>query len=628
MFKLVIQDDEGKTTVVPLIRDEITIGRKEGNTIRLTERNVSRRHARIHRTNGSIAIEDLNSYNGIIVNGARIQGRVDLTESDRVQIGDYLIELKTERAAKAGAAAEAPQATQPMERVDPMGNTPVPEPMADVTSEAATRPVAVTSPTAPQPVQAPPPAAPPPTPVTPQALADTDPGLATAPQAIARMVVLSSNFAGKEFPLDKPACVIGRTDDNDIVIDHRSISRHHAKIVQEQGRFAVVDLQSSNGVRVNGEEYGKVELRRGDVVDLGHVRLRFVEAGEDFVLGRDAQIVDLAAEASGGGRSMLWAALGVLVIGGAIAALALRGGDDGNKDSESSAGSRIENKQPKNPVVADAPADAGQVIDDPGGDVGAHLNAAREALHAEEWANMQAAALEALAIDPTNEEAKRLKEQAKRELENELRFGTFRDAVAKKDYEKVKQTFEKIDRDSVYRLRAQNDYDRIKGEFVREVEADARKRADAANCKSLAKLAQRARRVWPEAGDAADNFMADCKRNTQVAAKDPPKKDPPKKDPPRKDPPKKDPPPSGLSADDAAAEASNAAKAGNYGRAYKLCEDALDVDANHPQARMVCTIASCKMKNSKRAKRHYGKLSASSKRAVKQLCASSGIVLE
>ena len=41
MFKLVIQDDEGKTTVVPLIRDEITNGRKEGNTIRLTERNVS-----------------------------------------------------------------------------------------------------------------------------------------------------------------------------------------------------------------------------------------------------------------------------------------------------------------------------------------------------------------------------------------------------------------------------------------------------------------------------------------------------------------------------------------------------------------------------------------------------------
>ena len=44
MFKLSIEDDEGKTTVVPLARDEMTVGRLEGNTIRLTERNVSRKH--------------------------------------------------------------------------------------------------------------------------------------------------------------------------------------------------------------------------------------------------------------------------------------------------------------------------------------------------------------------------------------------------------------------------------------------------------------------------------------------------------------------------------------------------------------------------------------------------------
>jgi pSer/pThr/pTyr-binding forkhead associated (FHA) protein len=90
MQKLVIQDDEGKTTVVPLIRDEITIGRKEGNTIRLTERNVSRRHARIVRNNGSVVIEDLNSYNGVRVNGSRIQGRCQISMSDRIQIGDYI----------------------------------------------------------------------------------------------------------------------------------------------------------------------------------------------------------------------------------------------------------------------------------------------------------------------------------------------------------------------------------------------------------------------------------------------------------------------------------------------------------------------------------------------------------
>src|SRR5262245_62677851 len=98
MFKLIIEDDEGKTTVVPLIRDEITIGRKEGNTIRLTERNVSRRHAKLLKQNGSVYIEDVNSYNGIRVNGDRISGRHAVNEGDRIQIGDYQLALKMDKA--------------------------------------------------------------------------------------------------------------------------------------------------------------------------------------------------------------------------------------------------------------------------------------------------------------------------------------------------------------------------------------------------------------------------------------------------------------------------------------------------------------------------------------------------
>src|SRR5262249_46568732 len=98
MYKLIIEDDEGKTTVVPLIRDEITIGRKEGNTIRLTERNVSRKHAKLLKQNGAVYIEDLTSYNGIRVNGDRISGRSVVNEGDRVQIGDYQLALKRDRA--------------------------------------------------------------------------------------------------------------------------------------------------------------------------------------------------------------------------------------------------------------------------------------------------------------------------------------------------------------------------------------------------------------------------------------------------------------------------------------------------------------------------------------------------
>src|SRR3954465_10426021 len=138
MYKLIIEDDEGKTTVVPLIRDEITIGRKEGNTIRLTERNVSRRHAKLLKSSGAIFIEDLQSYNGIKVNGDRIAGRAPIAEGDRVQIGDYQLALKLDKSAAADesrgdapttpfikeevhktAAMEAPTRVQPVLQTSP-----------------------------------------------------------------------------------------------------------------------------------------------------------------------------------------------------------------------------------------------------------------------------------------------------------------------------------------------------------------------------------------------------------------------------------------------------------------------------------------------------------------------------
>ena len=49
MWKLSIEDDQGQQTVVNLVRDEYSIGRAEANTIRLTDRNVSRHHASLHR---------------------------------------------------------------------------------------------------------------------------------------------------------------------------------------------------------------------------------------------------------------------------------------------------------------------------------------------------------------------------------------------------------------------------------------------------------------------------------------------------------------------------------------------------------------------------------------------------
>jgi pSer/pThr/pTyr-binding forkhead associated (FHA) protein len=64
---------------------------------------------------------------------------------------------------------------------------------------------------------------------------------------------------------------IGPGGSNDIVVRHGSVSRTHAVITRdvENGRYVIVDLRSTNAVRVNGKQYGKVQLRAGDYVDLG-----------------------------------------------------------------------------------------------------------------------------------------------------------------------------------------------------------------------------------------------------------------------------------------------------------------------------------------------------------------------
>ncbi|MFO0633132.1 MAG: FHA domain-containing protein [Nannocystaceae bacterium] len=92
-LRLIIEDDEGSTTVVPLGKEIVTIGRQQGNTIQLTEKNVSRRHAKLTPEGETWILEDLGSYNGIKINGRPATGRTTLHEGDVVQIGDYHLAL-------------------------------------------------------------------------------------------------------------------------------------------------------------------------------------------------------------------------------------------------------------------------------------------------------------------------------------------------------------------------------------------------------------------------------------------------------------------------------------------------------------------------------------------------------
>lgn len=73
-----------------LDKPEMTIGRAPDSDIVINEQSVSRKHARVHVTNDTIDIEDLNSSNGTFVKDARINSRVALHDGEIIRLGTIL----------------------------------------------------------------------------------------------------------------------------------------------------------------------------------------------------------------------------------------------------------------------------------------------------------------------------------------------------------------------------------------------------------------------------------------------------------------------------------------------------------------------------------------------------------
>ncbi|HYV66631.1 MAG TPA: FHA domain-containing protein [Myxococcales bacterium] len=93
-MKLIIEDDEGHRTVIPLLRDELAVGRAQDSPVRLTGREVSRRHARLVRRGGRFFLEDLSTFRSVRVNGAPLRGARAVGEGDLIEIGGYDLRLE------------------------------------------------------------------------------------------------------------------------------------------------------------------------------------------------------------------------------------------------------------------------------------------------------------------------------------------------------------------------------------------------------------------------------------------------------------------------------------------------------------------------------------------------------
>jgi pSer/pThr/pTyr-binding forkhead associated (FHA) protein len=194
--------------VFVLAEGALTIGRQEGNTIVIDDRQLSRSHARVANGPDGPIITDLGSANGTYVNDQRIDAPQPLHPGDRLRLGETILLVESESTA-----------------ADPGMTMPVPLPQA---------------PTAP------------------------------IPTIRANLPRLVRQDTLQVYALDRPETTIGRQADNTIVLTDTQVSRQHARVTVSDTGVTITDLNSANGTRVNGTPItGPTSLRDGDTIQIG-----------------------------------------------------------------------------------------------------------------------------------------------------------------------------------------------------------------------------------------------------------------------------------------------------------------------------------------------------------------------
>src|SRR6266446_5896893 len=230
----------------------LVFGREAGCDVVVAGKDVSRRHAESVLTpNGYVLVDSSND--GSFVNEERVEGQRILARADVLRLGDEQFRFYAD-AAPATAAAPPPPG--------PAASPPQAAPPA---SAAASQ------------VGAPGPAAPPPGAA--DRLRHTVHGLEAfvpAGGALASFLVRSGGLIGQRLAVKTPIVNIGRADYNDLVVPDPSVSTSHAKLQRREGVWVLVDLDSTNGTFVDGEQVkGEAPLAPGAAVRFGDVQLVF-----------------------------------------------------------------------------------------------------------------------------------------------------------------------------------------------------------------------------------------------------------------------------------------------------------------------------------------------------------------
>lgn len=378
MHKLVISDEGGKTILVPLVRDELTIGRKEGNVVRLIERNVSRHHAIIRRRGDSFILEDLDSYNGVYVNDERIDGQARLKPGDRIRIGDYRLALDVDGTAPDASVERPPELD----------------------------------------------------------FGDDDDAAYTP----ARLMMLSPPAIGAVYAV-RDGTRLGRSEDLELWVNHRSISREHLRFEERSGEMFAVNLSNVNPLRVNGEEREEARLESGDILELGKVKFRFLSPGETFELSPEEsaeleQEEKVGAEVRRSGRAVFFGLIFSLLFVAALF-LVMRRSEIPPEE--------LEQRLAEEREAAREAAEAERLAA-----IAAAVDECDRAIREGDFARAIDAADRALAEFPDNEEAAECRADASYFLEEQLTFERGKEALESGDIAGAHAIFSRLHEESGY----------------------------------------------------------------------------------------------------------------------------------------------------------------------------------
>ncbi len=418
MYRLIIEDEEGRQSIVPVARDEITIGRRQGNTIRLNERNVSRTHARILVQEGHIFVEDAGSRYGLKARGLKVSGRVEVTQGDDIEIGSYHLSVMVDR---------GPTLLHGKGRgrgVD-IGDVVRSPTVSD--SDLTYTPSEFRFPTP-----------------------DSD--------SLPRLVLTTPDGRPQEVGISGLRTSIGRTTANDVAIVHPSVRRRHAFIVREGDHYVILAAGDAP-IKVNGVEFKRSRLQPGDRVELGSVELRFEGPRVAPPPDEETAIIDRSSIPGldrGPDRTKWYVAAGVGLALLLVLVFLIPWGGDGEEPREASfdargAGAaerddtrREVDRRPEEPVTPpsqprEPPVDAKEKLD-----------AARVAMEGGEWL----AALTLLDRAGNSPEIEALKAQAREEHAASRNLEAAADLASHGDWAGAMRKLEEIPERSRYRAKA------------------------------------------------------------------------------------------------------------------------------------------------------------------------------